>query len=86
MFVSDLMDMNRANRMVELEVIDRNEGIPGDFTGSVTAVWVRLDLDGTGVVKYNNKLYKTQVLGLASIPAGTYVEMSHAGGTYYSSF
>ena len=86
MFIQDLVDINKANRLVELQAIEENDGIPGDFKGSVTGVWVKLDLDGTGVVKYNDKLYKTQVLGIASIPAGSYVEMSHAGGTYYSTF
>ena len=86
MFVQDLIDMNTSSRITQLTDIETRPAIRGDFEGSVTGTWVKLDLDGTGLVSYNNKTYKTRVLGIASVPAGTYVELSHADGVYYSKF
>ena len=86
MLIRDLMELSTANRMVDLERLASNEIIKGDFEGSVTGTWIRLDPDGTGIVSYKNKQYKTVVLGLTSIPRGTKVELSHASGTYFSQF
>jgi len=86
MLIDDLADLNTANRIIDLERLAEYRGVRGDFEGSVTGVWIRLDADGTGIVKYKSKEYKTRVIGVSSIPYGTLVELSHANGTYYSSF
>lgn len=86
MLIETLMELHQANRMVDLERLSKSAKVDGDFTGSVTGAWLRLDQDGTGVVKYNSKEYKTVILGIASIPAGTPVELSYADGRYYSKF
>ena len=76
----ELVNRNRLDR-IEAGGVD---GVRGDFSGSVTGSWVRLEEDGTGVVRYNSKLYKTKRLGFTSIPSGTTVQLSFAGGIYYS--
>ena len=86
MLLPTLIDINNANRMVDLERTIEGSIVRGDFEGSVTGTWVRLDNDGTGVVQYKGKDYKTVVLGIVSIPYGTRVELSHASGIYYSKF
>lgn len=86
MLIETLMEIHQANRAVDLERLANPTKVEGDFTGSVTGYWLRLDEDGTGVVKYNSKEYKTVILGIASIPAGTPVELSYADGRYYSKF
>lgn len=86
MLVDLLLEIHQANRVVDLERIASASKVEGDFVGSVTGYWVRLDSDGTGIVKYNSKEYKTVILGIASIPVGTAVELSHADGIYYSKF
>ena len=81
-----LIDISRANRLLELERAQSDVLIEGDFEGSVTGYWRRLDRDGSGIVVYRDKEYRTQILGTTSITAGTAVELSHANGIYYSKF
>lgn len=81
-----LVEQHQANRILDLENASSPVNVKGDFEGSVTGTWVRLDPDGTGIVSYRQKQYKSVVLGLVSLPAGTKVELSHADGVYYSSF
>jgi hypothetical protein len=73
-------------RILKLEFLEENTVIQGDFDGSVTGYWRRLDDSGAGVVVYNKKEYFTKPVGFTSLPAGTEVELSHANGTYYSKF
>lgn len=84
--LDELMSESRANRVVELERLADDEAIKGDFEGSVTGFWRRLDSTGAGIVLYRDKEYVTQIIGYPSIPAGTAVELSHANGIYYSKF
>ncbi len=81
-----IIDLNSANRILDLERRSKNVTIEGDFEGSVTGFWVRLGGMGEGIVSYNNKQYVTKPIGFVSIPAGTEVELSFANGIYYSKF
>lgn len=82
--LEEVLQINQVNRITDLERIESPQPIKGDFEGSVTGRWVRLDLNGSGIVSYNNKMYATKPLGFTSIAEGTAVEMSHANGVYYS--
>lgn len=82
--LDDLVRLADTYRVLDLERLDSNELIEGDFSGSVTGKWVRLDATGSGVVEYNSKLYFTKPIGFTSIPKGTAVELSYAKGVYYS--
>lgn len=82
--LQDLIEIATAGRLVDLERLASDEIIEGDFKGSVTGKWVKLDSTGAGVVEYNSKLYSTKSIGFTSIPAGTAVEMTYANGVYYS--
>ena len=79
-----LQDMSAAQRLLDLERLQRLELIEGDFEGSVTGLWDKLDQSGSGIVLYNSKLYTTKTLGFTSIPKGTPVELTYAKGVYYS--
>lgn len=81
-----LIQQSVANRLSDLEFRATDVTIVGDFTGSVTAFWVKLGDNGEGVVSYNNKQYVTKPIGFVSAPAGTEVELSYANGVYYSKF
>ena len=80
----DLLDISSAGRLIDLERLSADEIIEGDFKGSVTGKWVRLDSSGAGIVEYNSKHYVTKLLGFTSVPAGTSVEVTYANGVYYS--
>lgn len=82
--LQDLLEIATAIRLVELERLASDEIIEGDFRGSVTGKWVRLETNGAGIVEYNSKLYSTKPIGFTSIPAGTAVEVTYANGVYYS--
>lgn len=82
--LNNLIALADAERITDLERLSSNELIEGDFKGSVTGKWVRLDQSGAGVAEYNSKQYYTKPLGFASIPAGTAVEMTYAEGVYYT--
>lgn len=84
--LSSLQEISISERILQLERLDNGDVIPGDFEGSVKGSWVKLDSDGTGIVAYNDKQYKTKPLGLTSIPAGSDVELTHARGVYYSKY
>jgi len=84
--LNELKDISLANRLLQLERLERNLIIEGDFEGSVTGYWVRLNQDGSGVVSYAKKEYITKPIGFTSLPAGSEVELSHANGVYYSKF
>lgn len=80
------LEISRQERAFSLE--DRVKGSPirGDFTGSVSASWVRLDESGAGIVLYKGKEYKTKMIGITAIPKGTRVELSYAKGLYFSKY
>ena len=80
------LELNNAERMVELERREAGVKVTGDFEGSVTGYWVRLDESGAGVVEYNGKYYKVKSLGFTSASKGTEVELSYAQGIYYAKF
>ena len=82
--LDDLLEVSVANRLVDLERLDSKQLIEGDFEGSVTGRWIRLDSTGAGIVEYDSKQYVTKPIGFTSLPAGTAVEMSFAKGVYYS--
>ena len=82
--LEDLIELSNTYRVLDLERLSSSELIKGDFNGSVTGKWVKLDSTGAGIVEYNSKLYATKPIGFTSIPKGTAVEMSYAQGVYYS--
>jgi hypothetical protein len=82
--LDDMLQIAEVQRLVELERLELEQQIEGDFSGSVTGRWVRLDSTGAGIVEYNSKQYVTKPIGFTSVPAGTAVEMSFAKGVYYS--
>jgi len=84
--LDSLIQRSNIDRTLELERIAEGTTIKGDFEGSVTGYWVRLDFTGAGIVSYNKKQYVTKPIGFTSLPAGSEVELSHANGIYYSKF
>ena len=82
----DLIDFSNSNRIVRLEKLESGMQIEGDFEGSVTGTWVKLDESGAGIVSYKKKKYTTKPIGFTSLPSGSEVELSHANGIYYSKF
>ena len=82
--LEDLIELSNTYRVLDLERLSSSELIKGDFNGSVTGKWVKLDSTGAGIVEYNSKLYTTKPIGFTSIPKGTAVELSYAQGVYYS--
>lgn len=84
--LNSLTQRSNAERMLDLERREKGSYIEGDFEGSVTGYWIRLNKDGSGIVSYNKKEYKTKPIGFTSLPKGVEVELSHANGVYYSKF
>lgn len=84
--MQELLELSIAERLVDVERREKGYIVEGDFEGSVTGTWVRLDETGGGVVKFNNKEYLTQTIGFVSVPKGTAVELSYADGTYFSKY
>ena len=84
--VNELKEASTADRIADLERRQDGFEIKGDFEGSVTGSWVRLDSSGAGVVNYKSKQYYTKMIGLTSLPKGTLVELSFANGTYISKY
>lgn len=82
--MDSLREESLARRIVDLERLASNQVIEGDFEGSVTGKWLRLDQSGAGIVQYNSKNYTTKPIGFTSVAAGTAVEMTYANGIYYS--
>ena len=82
--LDEILNMSSANRLIDLERLDSKQIIEGDFEGSVTGRWVKLDATGAGIVEHDSKQYVTKPIGFTSLPAGTAVEMSFAKGVYYS--
>ena len=82
--IDDLIEINRAQQLVELERIESKEFIKGDFVGSVKGNWKKLDDTGAGIVAYNGKQYTAVRIGFTALPPGTPVELSHANGVYFA--
>jgi len=84
--LNQLIQQSNVNRMLQIEELEKGSVLKGDFEGSVTGHWVRLELNGAGIVSYSDKEYATKPIGFTSLPAGAEVELSHANGIYYSKF
>jgi len=84
--LDQLIQQSGVERMLQLEALEKGVVIEGDFEGSVTGHWVRLETNGAGIVSYAKKEYVTKPIGFTSLPAGSEVELSHANGIYYSKF
>jgi len=84
--LNQLVQQSNINRMLQIEVLEKGTVIEGDFKGSVTGYWIRLETNGAGIVSYAKKEYVTKPIGFTSLPAGAEVELSHANGIYYSKF
>ena len=84
--LDSLLQSSKVSRIIQKERLEKGVVIEGDFDGSVTGYWVRLQENGGGVVSYNKKEYITKPIGFTSLPAGSEVELSHANGIYYSKF
>lgn len=72
--------------MLDVERRESKPIIQGKFEGSVSATWVKLQDNGSGIVNYNQKEYVTRPIGFTSIPAGSNVLLTFANGVYYSSW
>ena len=84
--IDDLKEISMAERIADVERRDKGYLVEGDFEGSVTGYWVKLDESGAGIVTFNNKQYVTETIGFVSVPKGTAVELSFADGTYFSKY
>jgi hypothetical protein len=84
--IDDLKEISMAERIADVERRDKGYLVEGDFEGSVTGYWVKLDESGAGIVTFNNKQYVTETIGFVSVPRGTAVELSFADGTYFSKY
>jgi hypothetical protein len=84
--IDELKEISIAERIADVERRDKGYLIEGDFEGSVTGYWVKLDESGAGIVTFNNKEYVTETIGFVSVPRGTAVELSFADGTYFSKY
>lgn len=82
--LKDTMRAAETARILELEKRYEGSTPRGDFEGSVTGYWVRLDARGVGIVTYRGKEYKTRTIGFMSLAKGTEVELTYAKGVYYS--
>lgn len=78
------MESSATARVIELEKRLEGSTPPGDFEGSVTGYWEKLDGDGVGIVSYKGRMYKTKLIGFMSLTKGTEVELTYAKGVYYS--
>lgn len=84
--VAETLQTALRARIIELERREDGAAPQGDFEGSVTGYWEKLDALGVGRVEYKGKIYKTRPIGFVSLPKGTEVELTHAKGVYYSKF
>jgi TATA-binding protein-associated factor Taf7 len=84
--IDTLKEINDAERIADVERREKGYVVEGDFEGSVTGYWVKLNESGAGVVTFNNKQYITETIGFVSLPKGTAVELSFADGTYFSKY
>lgn len=84
--LEDTLKESRAQRLVDVERRETGVRSGGDFEGSVTGYWKRLDSSGVGIVEYKGKQYKTKNLGFTSLPSGSEVELSFAQGIYFSKY
>ena len=84
--VDKTVKRSRESRVEELERRLQGARPSGDFEGSVTGYWDKLDDRGVGLVTHNGKTYKTRAIGFLSLPKGTEVELTYANGIYYSKF
>ena len=85
---SKIRDVMRENRQSELR--QRNQDLimgaqmSGDIKSTVIGEWVKLEEDGTGIVSYSDKNYKTVPLKMYSTRGGKKVEMIYDKGVYYT--
>ena len=84
--IERMMEVAKTERIVEVENRANGAQAQGDFDGSVTGYWERLDQTGVGIVTYKGKEYKTKPIGFTSTSKGTAVELTHANGIYFSKF
>ena len=84
--LEDALKASTASRIDELERRESGARAKGDFEGSVTGYWEKLDQSGVGLVLYKGKIYRVKPIGFLSLAKGTEVELSHANGIYYAKF
>lgn len=88
--VANLLDtvlaINSEKRAMRLTQYRGKPVLKGDFEGSVTGYWVKMDNSGSGVASYQDKEYVCEPIGFVSIPKGTPVELTFANGIYYAKF
>ena len=84
--IKETLKASATARVIELERRESGSKPQGDFEGSVTGYWDRLDDTGVGIVEHKGKNYKTKPIGFLSVPKGTEVELTYANGIYYAKF
>ena len=78
--------INLEKRAMRLKEYRDKPVVKGDFEGSVTGYWVKMDSSGSGIVSYLDKEYVCESIGFVSLPKGTPVELTFANGIYYAKF
>lgn len=81
-----LMSLASANQQVAQEKRVNSENSMADFQGVAQGTWIKREEDGTGLVEYKNKKYRTFPQGTKSIGAGTKVSIEYRKGIYISNW
>jgi hypothetical protein len=84
--IGTVQAINSEKRAIRLTEYRGKPVVKGDFEGSVTGYWVKMDTTGSGVVSYRYKEYICEPIGFVSLPKGTPVELTFANGIYYAKF
>ena len=76
-----------AQRILQLEDREKYAGQPkGDWEGTSTGIWQRINADGTGEVLVNGTPYTVVTKSETSIPKGTNVQVSFSNGQYIATW
>jgi hypothetical protein len=84
--VSKLEELAQAERLVEVERLAGKFKVSGDFAGCVNGEWQGLTDEGAGIVRYDDKEYKTENIGFVSNACGERVQLCFAQGKYFASY
>ena len=80
-------EMQITGRLLQLEERQKNrKGIQGKWEGVKSGVFESTNPDGTVTVTVEGKQYIARRKAFTSIPKGTIVSVTSAGGKYYASW
>lgn len=86
LLVGKLQQLAEAERLYEVERLQGRFAVSGDFAGCVNGEWQGLADTGAGIVRYNDKEYKTENIGFVSNACGERVQLCFAQGKYFASY